>query len=188
MAERIEEGARVYARALYEAAVDSGRLREVDGDLRAFVAGLAANRQLLRALLNPQLPRDGKQRVIASVLRDADPLVRNAMHLLIDNGRLSWIQDVQLALSELTAVDERILDVEVTSAVPLGSDQVGDLERRISNATGLTARLSAGVDPSIIGGLVLQARGVLLDASIRRELDDIRRALVTTPLPIGSEA
>jgi len=46
----------------------------------------------------------------------------------------------------------------------------------------------ATVDPEIIGGLVLKARGVLLDASIRRRLEDIRRALIRTPLPVGSEA
>src|SRR5919201_6520556 len=120
MAERIEVGARVYAEALYEAAVDAGRVREVDADMQAFVAGLVENRQLFRALLNPQLHRDAKQRVISSVLGSSDPLVRNATHLLADNGRLSWIPDMQLALSELAAVEERILDIEVTSAVPLG--------------------------------------------------------------------
>jgi len=108
--------------------------------------------------------------------------------VLVDNGRFSFVGDMQAAFAELAAVEERVLEVEVTSAVPLAPVQVEHLEKRISDATGLTARLAATVDPTIIGGLVLRARGVLLDASVRRELNDLRRAMITTPLPLGSEA
>jgi F-type H+-transporting ATPase subunit delta len=188
VAERIEAGARVYARALYEAAVDGGRVAEVDRDLRAFATVLAENRDLLRTLLNPQLPREAKRRVVAELMRDADQLAKNGVLVMVDNSRLNLVGDVQHAFSDLAAVEEEILDVEVTTAVPLDAAQVSDLEGRISKATGLTARMTASVDPDIIGGLVLRARGVLLDASVKRELEDLRRALLTTPLPIGSEA
>jgi F-type H+-transporting ATPase subunit delta len=188
VAEQIDAGARVYASALYRAAVDAGRVAEFDRDLAAFVTSLAEQREVLQALLNPQLPGEAKRRIVSQVLKDADPLVRNAVMVLVDNGRVSFIADLQVAYSELAAVEEQILDVEVTSAVPLAPAQVEDIERRISEATGLTARLDATVDPSIIGGLVLRARGVLLDASVRRELHDLRRTLTTTPLPLGSEA
>ena len=188
MAEQIDAGARVYASALYRAAVDADRVAEVDRDLAAFTESLEQEQSVQRALLNPQLPHDSKRRVVSQVLRDADPLVRNAVSVLVDNGRFSFIGDIQIAFAEMAAVEEQIIDVEVTSAVPLAPEQVQDIEKRISDATGLTARLAATVDPSIIGGLVLRARGVLLDASVRRELNDLRRTLITTPLPIGSEA
>jgi F-type H+-transporting ATPase subunit delta len=188
MAERIEPGARVYAQALYEAAVDADRVEQVDQDLQQLMATLAESPSALRTMLNPQLPDEARQRIVASLMADADPLARNGVMVLIEKGRLALIHDLQLAFRELAAVEERILDVEVTSAVELADAQVEDLERRISEATGLTARLSATVDPTIIGGLVLRARGVLLDASLRRELTDMRRALMTTQLPLGSEA
>jgi F-type H+-transporting ATPase subunit delta len=76
----------------------------------------------------------------------------------------------------------------VTTAVSLDSAQTERIEQRIEKATGLKARIDARVDPAIIGGLVLRARGVLLDASVKRELDEIHRALINTPLPVGSEA
>ena len=76
----------------------------------------------------------------------------------------------------------------MTTAVELGEAETSALERRIQEATGQSARLSAHVDPEILGGLVLRARGVLLDASVRRELDEIREVMINTPLPVGSEA
>jgi ATP synthase F1 delta subunit len=112
----------------------------------------------------------------------------NVAAVLVDNGRLELLHDVSVAYAELAAEQERILDIEVTTAVELGPAQVQQLQQSIEQATGLSARLEAKIDPAIIGGIVLRARGVLLDASVQRELDEIHRALITTPLPVGSEA
>jgi F-type H+-transporting ATPase subunit delta len=188
MAERIEAGARVYAQALYEAALEAGAVREVDADLDALAGHLAGDMLLLRALLNPRLPREAKHRVAAKALSNAHPLVRNAVSVMIDHGRMALVHDVHVAFSEMAAVAGGVLHMEVTSAVPLEPAQISELESRISAATGLETHLESSVDSTIIGGLVLRARGVLLDASVRRELEDIRRALITTPLPVGSEA
>jgi F-type H+-transporting ATPase subunit delta len=188
VAERIEPAARVYAEALYAAARDAGRTREVDSDLKALIAGLGGNRPLVQALANPAIPGDAKKRVLMKLLADSDPLVRNAALVLTDRGRLPLVADTVAAYGELTAAEDRILTVEVTTAVALDDAQVDDLRQRVSAAVGHDANVVATVDPAIIGGLVLSARGVLLDASIRRRLEDIRRALIRTPLPVGSEA
>src|SRR3954447_14861549 len=188
MAERIEAGARVYAQALYEAAVEAGAVREGDADLDALTQLLAGDTRLLRALLNPRLPREAKHRIAAKGLAAAHPLVRNTVSVMIDHGRLNLLHDVHVAFAEMAAIAGGVLHLEVTSAVPLDPAQISDLESRVSAATGLETHLDSSVDSTIIGGLVLGARGVLLDASVRRELEDIRRALITTPLPVGSEA
>ena len=186
MAERIDPAARVYAEALYEAAVGAGRIREVDRDLTAFAEALVENRSLARAVLNPKFGLEAKKRVIASLLSGGEPLVRNAVLLMADNGRLAVLGDMSVAYREMAAVEEQLLDVEVTTAVPLGEDDLETLERRIGAATGLDVRMTTAVDESIVGGLVLHARGVLLDASVRRQLDDIRRALRRAPVSEGA--
>jgi ATP synthase F1 delta subunit len=188
VADRAETGARVYAEALHRAAVAAGRVPEIDRDLQDFLEALAESRQALATLLNPQIPADSRRRIIAGMMKDSDPLARNAIMVLSDNGRLSMVRDVVMVFAEMAAQEERILDIEVTTAVSLDPAQTKRIEQRIEQATGLKARIDARVDPSIIGGLVLRARGVLLDASVRRELDEIRRAMINTPLPVGSEA
>jgi F-type H+-transporting ATPase subunit delta len=188
VADRAETGARVYAEALHRAASAAGRVPEVDRDLQEFLEALAESRQALATLLNPQIPGDARKRIIAGMMKDSDPLARNTIMVLSDNGRLSMVRDVAALFADMAAQEERILDVEVTTAVSLDSAQTERIEQRIEKATGLKARIDARVDPSIIGGLVLRARGVLLDASVKRELDEIRRALIITPLPVGSEA
>jgi ATP synthase F1 delta subunit len=188
MAERAEAGARVYAKALYRAADGADRVPKVAADLQEFLEALAETPQALSALLNPQLPGDARKRIIAGIMKDADPLARNAIMVLSDNGRLPLLHDVAMLFADMAAQQERILDIEVTTAVSLDPAQAKSIEQKIEKATGLKARIDARVDPSIIGGLVLRARGVLLDASVKRELDEIRRVLINTPLPVGSEA
>jgi len=188
VAERIDPGARVYAHALNAAATEADRVAQVGGDLEALMDALGSNVALLRTLINPELPREAKRRILTQVMRDADPLTRNALLVMGDNGRLPLVADMQAAYAELAAVEERILTVEVTTAVELDKKQLDALRERISKAVGQTAELTATVDERIIGGFVLRARGVLVDASVRRRLVELRRTLVNTPLPIGSEA
>jgi F-type H+-transporting ATPase subunit delta len=188
VADLIDSGGRVYAEALFRAASEAGRVREVDRDLSDFLSTLVGDRAALTALMNPGLPPDAKKRVVATMVRDADPLVRNFLLVLVDNGRLNLLHDISVSFSALAAEQERILDIEVTTAVPLDDAQSGRLAERIQTATGLRARLERKVDPDLLGGLVLRARGVLLDASVRRELDEIHRAMITTPLAVGSDA
>ena len=188
MADRVDPSARVYASALHRAAQDAGRVHDVDGDLAAFISTLGDQPAVLRALVNPALPPEAKRRILARLLEQADPLARNAVLVLADHGRLALLVDMQVAYAELAAEDERILSVEVTTAVVLDQTEVDELQKRISAAVGRPAQVSASVDPRLIGGLVLRARGVLVDASVKRRLEELRRALIRTPLPVGSEA
>jgi F-type H+-transporting ATPase subunit delta len=188
VAERIDPAARVYAEALFEAAENAGRTREVDRDLQALAEAVASNLALARAVLNPKFPLESKKRVITGLLAGADPLLRNAILLMADNGRLAVLHDMGLAYGEMAAIDDQILDVELTTAVPLEAAEVETLERRIAEATGMTARVSASVDERLIGGLVVRSRGVLVDASLRRRLEDLHRALARVPLAPSTAA
>ena len=188
MADQIDPAAQVYADALHQAAVEGGRVEEVDRALERLVQTLGADRDLTAALANPRLPADAKLRIVAGLMRDGEPLARNAVSVLIGNGRLGLLIDMQSAYAELAAATEQILDVEVTTAVAISDEQLELLRTRITAAVGGTARLSTSIDPEILGGLVLRARGVLVDDSVRRHLQDMRQALIRVPLPVGSEA
>jgi ATP synthase F1 delta subunit len=188
VADRVDPAAHVYATALHQAAREGGRVREVDRDLRTLISTLGEQAVVLRALVNPGLPREGKHRILARLLEGAEPLARNAILVLSEHGRLSLLVDLQLAYAELAADDDQILPVSVMTAVELSQKELDALGKRISEAVGRTAEITATVDPDLIGGLVLRARDVLVDASIKRRLEELRRTLIRTPLPVGSEA
>src|SRR3954470_13717674 len=131
MAERIERAALVYARALHAAAAEAGRVPQVNAELAELARALEQDERILRTLLNPSVPDEAKHRIVMSVLREADPLTRNGVLALLDNARLSLISDVAAAFAEMAAHDERVLRVEMTTAVEIDADRVAQIGRQI---------------------------------------------------------
>ena len=125
MADRVDPAARVYAKALYQAAAEAGKVQDADVDMKALVAALGESPVILRALVNPALPPEGKRRILVGLLQGSDPLARNAILVLAEHGRLPLLVDLQVAYSELAADDDQILPVKVTTAVALEQKELG---------------------------------------------------------------
>jgi F-type H+-transporting ATPase subunit delta len=166
--------ARVYAAALFEAAQDAGRTRQVQADLGLFGAALAGSSVLRGAFLDPQVERTGKQRVLADITAGADPLVVNALRLMLHKGRIALVAGVLAEYERLAAEAARQVDVEVTSAVELNKPAERELVERVERATGRHVRLTKKVDENVIGGLVLRVGDVVLDASLRARVEQLR--------------
>jgi len=134
----------------------------------------------LDALLsNPESDSRVKSDVLTRVLGDADELVRNFVRLLVEKGRAGEIRDVAGEFETLVAAGEGVLDVELTTAMSLSDAEFGDIVSRIEQASGRKVQATRHVDPSLIGGLVLQAGLMRLDASVRGRLDRLRLDLAS---------
>ena len=177
-----EQVARVYAQALFAAAADSGAVAPVGGELGDFVAALAASDSLRDVLASPQIDAAAKQRVLAEITRDGQPLVANTLQLLLERGRFSLVGEVRAAYEALAAVEADLVTVEVTSAVVLTAAVREKIAARVAEAAGRRVDLAARVDPDIIGGLVLRVGDVIVDGSVQARIRQLRRRLATAEL------
>lgn len=168
------EAANAYARALLEAAEESGEVEEVRRQLHAFATAIEGPGPLRAALHDPQVDLAAKHRVLAGVTGDGNKLVQNTLRLLLERGRIGAVADVNDEYERLAAQLERRVEVEVTSAVPLDADVEQAITTRVQTATGRTVRLSKRVDPAVIGGLVIQIGDVVLDASLKARAAQLR--------------
>jgi F-type H+-transporting ATPase subunit delta len=135
----------------------------------------------LRALLdNPEADSRVKGDVFGRVAQGADELVVNFVRLLAEKGRAAELAEIVEELDALVAAEQRILDVQLTTAHELSDDEFGRILGRIEEASGRKVQASRDVDPELIGGLVLQAGSMRLDASVRGRLDRLRQELATT--------
>jgi len=171
---------RIYARALFEAAQDKGRLGVVRGQLEELVAAIDEVPELAAILANPETESRVKADVLERVLGGADELVRNFVRLVAEKGRAGEIREIEAEFEALVAAEERILDVELTTATELSDEEFGRILGRIEQASGHKVQGSRSVDPALIGGLVLQAGSLRLDASVRGRLERLRQQLSTT--------
>jgi F-type H+-transporting ATPase subunit delta len=177
-----------YADALFEAAERAGSLPATYRDLSGVVRSVAENRDLARVLFNPAFPADAKRRVLAQMAAGGDPLVANFLGVLIDHGRLELLADVFDAFADQFRRRQRELAVHLVTAIPIDDAVADGLRAQLERATGQSVEITRAVDPSILGGIVLRVRDLLVDASVRRRLDALRLSLVSTRLPSGGEA
>jgi ATP synthase F1 delta subunit len=168
---------RVYAEALLEAARERDRLDVVREELGDFVAAVEESPELRSLLRNPQIEPRVKRDALAAALGEADELVRNLLLLLAEKGRVGEVADVRKELERLIARAERVLELDLTTAVELSDEEAQQVVRRIEEASGRRVVASRTVDPDIIGGIVIQAGSQRLDASVRGRLDQLRQEL-----------
>jgi F-type H+-transporting ATPase subunit delta len=171
---------RVYAEALLEAAQEKKRLDAVRTQFDEFAAAVAGSEDLRRFLRNPQLEPQAKRAALEDMLTGSDELFLNFIRLLVDKGRIAEVADVHEEWARLLARQERILDLELQTAVELSDEEAAKVVEQIEKASGRKVVASRTVDPDLIGGLVVQAGSVRLDASVRGRLEQLREELMTT--------
>jgi F-type H+-transporting ATPase subunit delta len=170
-------GGRVYGAALVEAAQSGGRLHEVARDLAAIGASVAEGRELAGALFNPAFPDAAKKQILAAMSEGADPLVRNALFVLVDNGRLDALADVVEHVHEADQRARRQLELELTTAVPIDDAEAEQIRAKLAEASGHEVSLVRSVDASILGGVIVRVRDRLVDLSVRGRLEALRLSL-----------
>ena len=170
---------RVYAEALLSAAKEGNALARVREDFADFIAAVEASGELRDFLRNPQIEPGVKRQVLESVLEGADERFANFARLLAEKNRAADAGDVHREFERLIAEEERVLELELTTAIELSDEEAAKIIDEIERAAGRKVEATRDVDPSLIGGLVVQAGSVRLDASVRGRLDQLREELTS---------
>jgi F-type H+-transporting ATPase subunit delta len=169
---------RVYAEALLEASKEKDVLPGVREDFDAFAAALAGSDDLRSFLRNPQVETETKIAALDDVLTGSDQIFLNFVNLLAEKGRIAEVEDVHEEFGRLLAREERVLELELTTAVELSDEEAAKVVEQIEEASGRSVVATRTVDPGIIGGIVVQAGSVRADASVRGRLDQLREELI----------
>ncbi len=170
---------RVYARALYDAALERGSVKEAQEQLAAVAEAMAEVPQLRSVIGNPQVDAGSKAAVLEAAVGEPDELVSNFLKLVAEKGRAGSIEGIRAELDELVARAEGQLTVTLTTAYELSDEEAKDIVGRIEQASGRKVEAVRKVDPDLIGGIVLQAGSLRADASVRGRLDRMRLDLLT---------
>lgn len=169
---------RLYARSLFEAAREKGSLEVVHAELGEFATAIGEVPELRALLENPEVETRAKADVLGEVLGDADELVRNFVLLVSEKGRAGELEEIYRELDALVAREQKRLTVELTTAYELSEDEAASILGKIEQASGRSVEATRKVDPGLIGGIVLQAGSLRVDASVRGRIERLRHELV----------
>jgi F-type H+-transporting ATPase subunit delta len=171
----MEEIAPVYARSLFEAASDAGKIDDVRSQLGEFADALSEDRDLQVFFFSPYFATSEKTEGLRKAISGADDLVQNFLELLIENHRMPALFRIRREYDRLWDEVNKRLPVTITSAVELDDATVQHIGDRIGEQTGRKVELATDVDPDVLGGLVVRVGNTVLDASIRHRLEQLRK-------------
>jgi len=132
---------------------------------------------LERVLVDRELDTTVKIELLERVLARSNALVRNLAALMAEKGRAGEIREVAAEFALLASAEERVLSVELTTAQALSDADFERILADIERKSGRKVSASRSVEPGLIGGIVLQAGSMRLDASVRGQFDRLRQAL-----------
>jgi F-type H+-transporting ATPase subunit delta len=173
----VEEIAEVYARALFEVAKEHDVLDRIREELNEFTDALQDedNRELRLFFYSPYFSSEEKRDAVEKVVTGADERLVNFLKLLAERHRLPVLPRIRRRLESLWAEENELLPVQVTAAVQLDDELVKGIGERIQEQTGRKVELSSEVDPEVLGGLVVRVGNMVLDASVRNRLEQMRK-------------
>ncbi len=175
----MEEIAEVYSRSLFEASSDAGVLDRVHDELGQFADALEGDGDLRVFFFSPYFSSQEKKDGIARLIEDADERFVRFLELLAERHRMPAVFRIRREFDSMWREENKLLQVTLTSAVDLDPEVVSGIGERIEQQTGQSVELSSRVDPDVLGGIVLQVGNMVLDASVRNRLENLRKSVAT---------
>jgi F-type H+-transporting ATPase subunit delta len=165
--------ARPYAKAAFEEARGENRLGPWSESLR-IAATVVSDPRVQELLGNPRVTSGDLAQLVIDI---AGPQLgehgANFVRTLADNHRLAYLPEISALFDEMKDEAERVVDVTVTSAAPLDDTQRKTLAAALERKLKRGIRMQCHTDPSLIGGAVLQAGDLVIDGSLRTQLNRI---------------
>ena len=171
--------ARRYAMAMLKVAQKLDAAKDVYEQLKLFEQNYIAHPDLHKALLNPILsPRDKESLLTTAIGIENSELYTRGIRLLIANHREMYVRSICLMYQHLYRKKYNIGRVKIVSAAPLDKLTLERIKKMVADCELRELEYVEQIDPSLVGGFILQINSKQLDCSVSRELRELMRQLV----------
>jgi F-type H+-transporting ATPase subunit delta len=171
-----------YASALYDLAKDQSQAAEVEKNLNSVQALLDMSDDLRRMVMNPVFSADDQAKALKAVFARAGigGLAANFVQVLAKNRRLFALQDMIKGFRAIAARERGEVSADVASAHALTDAQMQALKDALKASIGKDVQITAKVDPSLLGGLVVKVGSRMIDSSLKTKLNALQVAMKGT--------
>lgn len=172
-----DRAARRYAQAAFDAAKSANAIASVENDLKAVSSIFESDPKLRGFILSPDIPRDRKHLAFDVAFRDANPLTKQLLKVMIDKRRESLMGVMATEFETLRREYETTVRALISSAQPLTDDEKTRLVAKMSAALDRRIEPQYKVDPGLVGGVRVTYEGYVLDGSVRGTFRRLRESL-----------
>lgn len=165
---------KAYAIALFSLAIESGSQAETLDALDAIDRLIGANPEYVSLLASPAIPRAERIRAMETALSGMPELVVHFLDVLITRGEIRALGECIEEYRRLDALSRKTCRARVTSAVALTDAEKLSLKKKLESRSGKEVELDCAIDESLLGGVVVQMDGVIIDGSLKKKLAEIK--------------
>ena len=168
-----------YGTALYEVAEDAGKLESIFEDLKNITAVFKENPELKKLLLLPTIPLKEKKGVAKEIFfSKVEPETLSFIQILLERRRVGAWDGIVKQFSKIKDGKDGITKGIVYSVIPLSEDSLKKLEDESGRTLSKQVKLENRIDETLIGGVVIYIDGKLIDVSIKKRLDNLKRVML----------
>jgi len=170
--------ARRYAKALILIGKEDGQAEKYREELDEFVVLLDKEKSLENAICNPLYTAKNRRNVLRAILEKTQfsRVMETFLLLLFDKGRIKFLRDIRDNYNKLADELKGILRANLMSATKLSSETFEQIKNALSKMTGKQILLEAEENPDLIGGVVAKIGDLVLDGSIKTQLQNMRES------------
>lgn len=172
--------ARRYARALFSLGEKEGKYKEYETELKGFISLLRKDKRLLSLVMEPLFPLKVRREILedlGSKVKLSGPVLRLIL-LLLENDRIKYLEPVSEEYSKLCDEKDNILRGRIFSPYPLEDGLLKEMESILSEKFGKKVILEVREDKSLIAGLKLVLDGIVMDGTLKRQLEIMRETIM----------
>lgn len=170
--------ARRYSNALYGDALARKKVDKISSDASVILDAVKNSKELSLFFRSRIIDKTKKEEIVKAIFSGkVDSLSLNFLLLLIERGREEFVKEILEDYQSLENEKKGVIKVEVTTAVELSKDEQQALREKIDEYTNLKSEPVYKVDNKIIGGFVVKVKDMILDASIKRQLELLKKKM-----------
>lgn len=185
---KAQSAAIAYAKALFELASVEDCVAQVEEELETVTKTVAGHLKLKEVLGDANFPAEKKRDIVRQLFSEkVSPLVLGTLTMLVDTGRDGELAEVTTAYADIAEAGTGAITAKVTTAVPLTEALRKELMARLSAVAGKDIALREKVDPTVLGGVVVEMGGTIRDGSVRARLAEMKIRLVQPAQAAGTK-
>lgn len=167
-----------YARALLKASNQEKQSEQVYADMQTLAAEYLNVPELSVTIANPMLSKEQKGQLLVTATGSTKcELTRRFIKLVLDEGREKIMQFIANSFITLYRKQNNLIQAKLSTAAALAPKTEAKLRSLVESKTNGTVEFTSAIEPELIGGFVLEYDTYRLDASVKRQLNDILSGL-----------
>lgn len=174
---------RRYADALFELALERNQLDRFDEEVKAVYGSITEDKEFSSVLTHPQVSGEEKTAMLENVFKGkVSEDILGLFHLVIRKNRESELVEILKVFTDKVRDYKRITTAYVTSAKPLSESRLNEIKEKLSQNLNKQVNIEAEVKPELIGGVRILVDGRVIDGTIKKKVDELKKQLYNTQL------